>query len=113
MVLTLKDCIALSELTAEEVDAIAEHEHMSEIIAAELGNYLVHTADGCRQIKAIIRDDIAAAQAHGDKLHAARLKMVLKHFIEEHAPPPPGAQSGHTAKDVDLPQGARRWDRLF
>jgi hypothetical protein len=106
VVLTLKDCIALSELTAEEVDAIAEHEHISEIIAAELGNYLVHTVDGCRQIKVIIRDDIAAAQAHGDIIHAAKLKMVLKHFIEEHVGSSPRAQNEDAAKEVDLPQGA-------
>ena len=84
MVLTLEDCIALSELTAEEVDAIAEHEHLPEIIAAELGNYLVHCADGTVRIRRMIGDDIATAQARGDHAHAARLKLVLKHFLETH-----------------------------
>jgi hypothetical protein len=84
LVLTLEDCIALSELTAEEVDAIAEHEHLPEIIAAELGNYLVHCADGTVRIRRMIGDDIATAQAHGDHAHAAKLKLVLKHFLETH-----------------------------
>ena len=59
--LTLEDCVALSDLTEDEILAIAEHEHIPEMAAAELGNYLVHAADGERYIKAMIRDDIAAA----------------------------------------------------
>lgn len=79
--LTLEDCIALSDLTQEEIDAIAEHEHLPEVIATELGSYLVHRAGGERAIRAIIRDDIEAAKARGDIVHAARLKLVLKHFM--------------------------------
>ncbi len=82
--LTLEDCIALSELTEEEIDAIAEHEHVPEIIAAELGNYLVHCADGSSRIKRMIRDDIEHARAHRDFAHAAKLKLVLKHFLATH-----------------------------
>ena len=80
--LTLEDCIALSGLTEAEVDAIAEHEHLPEVIATELGCYLCHRPDGCAAIKAIIRDDIATAQGHGDFRHAAELKLVLRHFIQ-------------------------------
>jgi hypothetical protein len=82
--LTLQDCIALSELTAEEIEAIAEDKHIPIIIAVELGAYLVHSPDGRKQIKAIIRDDIAHARARGDFRSAGRLKLLLKHFIEEH-----------------------------
>lgn len=84
MVLTLQDCIALSELSAEEVEAIAEHEHIPEIVAAELGNYLVHCPDGTVRISRMIRDDIGRARLHHDYAHAAKLKLVLKHFIETH-----------------------------
>ena len=80
--LTLEDCLGLCDLDHEEVRAIAEHEHLPELIAAELGNYLVHTASGQRAIKDIIRDDILAAQARGDFRHSAKLKLVLRHFIE-------------------------------
>jgi hypothetical protein len=81
-VLTLNDCIALSGLTKEEVDAIAEHEHLPEIIALALGNYLVQLPAGRRAIKAIIRDDIAAAQARGDHFNSAKLKLILRKFVE-------------------------------
>jgi hypothetical protein len=82
--LTLQDCIALSDLTPEEIEAIAEDKHLPTIIAAELGGYLIHTRSGAKQIKAIIRDDIAQAHAAGDLVRTARLKMVLRHFIEAH-----------------------------
>lgn len=82
--LTLEDCIALSELTQEEIAAIAEHDHLPEIVATELGWLLVHTGAGCRCIAAMIDDDIAAAQLRGDRAHAARLKLVLRQFIAGH-----------------------------
>jgi hypothetical protein len=82
--LTLQDCLALCELTDDEVDAIAEHEHVPEIVAAELGNYLVDTPDGRRRIKRIILDDISAALARGNRMHALRLKLVLKTFYDTH-----------------------------
>jgi hypothetical protein len=82
--LSLEDCIGLSGLTREEIDAIAEHEHLPEMIAAELGNYLVHTASGQRAIKNIIRDDICDAQARGDFRESAKLKLVLRHFVERY-----------------------------
>ena len=80
--LSLEDCIALSDLLPEEVDAIAVHEHLPEIIAAELGCYLVHCADGREAIKTIIRDDIEAARARGDFRRAGELRLVLRHFVE-------------------------------
>lgn len=82
--LTLEDCIAFSELTEEEIEAIAEHDHLPEVIAAELGWSLVHSAAGCRCIAAMISDDITAAQLHDDRAHAAKLKLVLRHFIAGH-----------------------------
>ena len=70
--LTLEDCLGLCDLTEQEVLAIAEHEHIPEIAAVELGNYLVHTSEGEMQIKSIIRDDIAHARACGDRDRGSR-----------------------------------------
>jgi hypothetical protein len=80
--LTLEDCIALSGLTREEIDAIAEHEHLPEIIAMEMGAYLLQLPEGGKAIKAIIRDDIACARMRGDYVHSAKLKLALRHFVE-------------------------------
>ena len=82
--LTREDCIGLCDLTVEEVSAIAEHEHVPEIIAAELGNYLVHTAEGEARIEKMIVDDIEHARAHHNYAHMSKLVGVLRHFVEEH-----------------------------
>ena len=82
--LTLQDCIELSDLSEEEILAIAEHEHIPEMLAVEMGNYLVHTPSGEKRIKRMIVDDIKHAQEAGDLKHVAVLKSVLKHFVAEH-----------------------------
>jgi len=82
--LTYQDCIGLSDLTEEEIKAIAEHEHVPDIVALEFGHYLIETEDGVPAIKAIIIDDIAHAEKNGDSKHATKLKLVLQHFIDTH-----------------------------
>ncbi len=82
--ITLRDCIEYLRLTPEEVDAIAEHEHVAPIVAAELASYLVETPDGDRLIKRMILDDIMHAAGSGDTAQVARLTDVLKHFVATH-----------------------------
>lgn len=82
--LSYEDCLALCGLTEEEIQAIAEHEHIPAIVAAELANYLCHTPEGEPRIRRMILDDIEAAKARGDKIHALALKLVLKHFVDTH-----------------------------
>lgn len=83
--LTLEECIALSDLTEDEILAIAEHEHIPEMAAVEMGNYLIATPEGQVRIKRMIVDDLQAARDHGDRRHVATLKLVLKHFVDTHA----------------------------
>jgi S-ribosylhomocysteine lyase LuxS involved in autoinducer biosynthesis len=83
--LTIQDCIELSELTEDEILAIAEHEHVPEMVAVEMGNYLVHTPEGEKRIKRMIVDDIEAARDRGDLKHAATLRLALKHFVDMHS----------------------------
>ena len=82
--LTLEDCISLCGLTEDEVLAIAEHERIPEIAAAELGNYLASKPDGEQYIKAMIRDDIAHAAACANRDRALALKLVLRNFVLQH-----------------------------
>lgn len=82
--LSILDCIALCELTEEEVMAIAEHEHVPEIVAVELGRYLLHSPGGPPKIKAFFKDDIEEARRAGDYLKVYRLKNALCHFLEAH-----------------------------
>jgi len=85
--LTFQDCLALCELTEDEILAIAEHENLPEAAALELGHILAQTPAGERRIEEMIVDDIVAAQRAGNLRHAAALKLVLRRFIEQH----PGA----------------------
>ena len=80
----LEDCIAMCGLTKEEVLAIAEHEHVPEIVAASLAQYLLHQRHGAEKIREIIVDDIRTAQARGDTAHTQTLLHVLHHFLREH-----------------------------
>lgn len=82
--LTYEDCLGLCELSEEEILAIAEHEHIPVIVAAELGNYMIHTKDGVPMIRRMIVDDLVAAGARGDFQRAAELRMVLRHFVATH-----------------------------
>ena len=82
--LTWTDCVELSELTEDEIDAIAQHEHIPEMIALEMGNYLIHTPAGERRVKAMIRDDIRQAEEEGRPERVATLKQVLRHYVEHH-----------------------------
>ncbi len=80
--LTYDDCVAMSDLTADEIDAIAEHEHVPAIVALEMGRYLMTCKDGSLVLRKMILDDIDAARARGDTLHAACLRMVLRDFCK-------------------------------
>lgn len=80
----LEDCIALCGLTEEEVLAIAEHEHVPEIAAAALAQYLLKKPHGPERIRDIIIDDVRAAQAKGDHRHVQTLLHVLHHYLRSH-----------------------------
>ena len=84
--LTLKDCIGLSDLSDAEVAAIAEHEHVPEIVAAEIGCGLVNTPAGRLVLKAYIRENLVHAKAqHMDK-KAKALALLLRRFDGAHPP---------------------------
>jgi hypothetical protein len=97
--LTLEDCISLCGLTEAEVLAIAEHEHIPEIAAAELGNYLVAAPDGQFCIKRMILDDIAHAGSCGDCDRELALKLLLRNFVLQH----PRCDERHRA-ELHLPE---------
>jgi hypothetical protein len=82
--LTYNDVKEMSDLSDEEIAFIAEHEHLPEICAAELGYYLVHSENGVPMLHRAILDDLEHAKAHHDEKKVARLRLVLKRFIETH-----------------------------
>jgi hypothetical protein len=83
-VLTFEDCLGLCELSEEQIRAIAEHEHLPEIVALELGSFLLREPDGELLVSHILIDDVRAAEQRGDVVRAAHLKQALRHFVDEH-----------------------------
>ena len=83
--LTLKDCIDLSDLSEAEVAAIAEHEHVPEIIAAEIGCGLVHSPAGRLVLKRYIRENLVLAKAHHMDAKAKALALLLRRFDGAHS----------------------------
>ncbi|HXX52569.1 MAG TPA: hypothetical protein VEI98_14980 [Xanthobacteraceae bacterium] len=89
--ITLEDCIEFCGLTEEEVLAIAEHEHLSEIAATALAQYLLSQEHGSERVRDMIVDDIREAQlTSGNKEKVLILLHVLHHFLKTHpeATPP-------------------------
>ena len=82
--ITLEDCIGLCGLSEEEVLAIAEHEHLPEIAAAALAQYVLSQEHGTEKVRDMIVDDIRQAQRNGDKQHVLTLLHVLHHFLKTH-----------------------------
>ena len=91
--ISLEDCIGMCGLTQEEVLAIAEHEHVPEIVAAALAQYLLRQDHGCERIRDMIVDDIHDARRRGDGQHTQTLLHVLHRFLQGH----PEARGVHSA----------------
>ena len=83
--ITLEDCIGFCDLTEEEVLAIAEHEHLSEIAAAALARFLLSQEHGSEKVRNMIIDDIRQAQlTDGSGGKVVMLLHVLHHFLKAH-----------------------------
>lgn len=80
----MNDIIALSGLSEDEINAIAEHEHLPSVNAAALAHYMMEQHNGSAQVHDMICDDIRAALHKHDLAHAKDLYATLKQFLEEH-----------------------------
>ena len=93
--ITMEDCLAFSELTEEEILAIAEHEHIPEQAAIAYGEYLLTRESGTKEIFKIIVEDIRAAQQRNDRKHTLSLLHVLHHFLRSHPESAPEQHPWH------------------
>ncbi len=84
MNITRDDIIGMCGLGEEEVEAIAEHEHVPDVVAAALADYLLHQQRGAAVIRNMIKDDIRTALDRGDTVHAGLLFRALHHFVNAH-----------------------------
>lgn len=84
------DICGFCGLDPDQIDAIAEHEHIPEVAAAALAAYLIHQAHGLEHVRDMIVDDIKAALKQGRRRHATELVMALRHLFEQFPEVRPG-----------------------
>ncbi|NYS25266.1 hypothetical protein HUK65_09705 [Rhodobacteraceae bacterium 2376] len=78
------DILDFCDLTRAEIHAIALHEHLSEVEAAELGDYLIHIHHGAQKVQGMICDDIRDALHKGNLAEARALYKTLHEFLATH-----------------------------
>ena len=101
--ISLEDLIGFCDLTPDEVQVLAEHEHVSQAAAAVLGNHLLQSERGCQRLRDMLRDEIRLAVRQHDVPRARQLVSTLRHFLHEH----PDAAFRH-ARASGAPQCRRR-----
>ena len=82
--INLDDIMDMTDLTHEEIAAVAEHEGLPDVNAAALADYLLHHHRGPQVVAGMISDDLRDALRNGRKAHARELYVVLRHFVETH-----------------------------
>ena len=85
--ITLQECLDFSELDEDAVDEIAEHEHVSPIVAAEIGAKLLDTPRGVLTIKHWLLDNLEHAKLNGQQQRARHIDEVYRRFSREHPTP--------------------------
>ena len=85
MMLTAQECVVMSELSDEAIRAIAEHEHIPEVIAAELGQELLKATGGIAEIQRILEENLEVAVSAGEEDKINDRKRVLGRFIASYS----------------------------
>jgi hypothetical protein len=80
--LTFDQCIDFCGLTEEEVDLLARHEGVPNIVAAELGSELLKTTEGRAQLAYILRNCANCAAECGNLEEAASCFKTYTLFRE-------------------------------
>jgi hypothetical protein len=81
--ISINECIAICGLDRNEIAAIAKHEHVPEVAASALANYLLHHEGDEIEIRQMMTEDLHAAIEDGRLQHASELFMALREFLEE------------------------------
>jgi hypothetical protein len=82
--ITLDDIEDITDLTRDEIAAVAEHEHLGIMAATLLGDYLMHRHHGPARIQKMICDDIRRALHKDDLDHARALFATLRQYMSDH-----------------------------
>ncbi|WP_026259067.1 hypothetical protein [Uliginosibacterium gangwonense] len=82
--LTLKDCMDYCDITDEEVELFAEHEHIPSEIAGQLVCGLVQTEEGVTVVSRCLSDIVSDAMTRGRLDKAEHVLHVYAQFRSAH-----------------------------
>lgn len=82
--LTLQDCLDMCDMDPDIVEAVAQHERLPSIVAAQLCESLACSNSGLAVIHRMILDDMDAATHRCDSRRLARLQQALVTFRRCH-----------------------------
>lgn len=85
--LTIQDCLDYCDLTDDEVDLFAEHEHIPREIAGPLVCSLVQTEEGVALVCACLSDLVQTAMSAGALVEAEHVLHVYAEFRSTHPLP--------------------------
>lgn len=85
--LSLRDCLDFIDLDQETIEIIAEHQHLSSVVATELGNHLVASRPGLLVIHDMHRELIAKAADKGRLEREKELRAVYARFCRKYPMP--------------------------
>lgn len=85
--LTIQDCLDYCDLTDDEVDLFAEHEHIPREIAGPLVCSLVQTDEGVQLVCACLSELVQTAMSAGALGEAEHVLHVYAEFRSAHPLP--------------------------
>lgn len=75
--LTLRDCIDFADMDADELLAIARHEHLPDIVALEKAATFLQEDWGAPAVRQMVMEEVERRIAHGDAANHAALQDAL------------------------------------
>lgn len=85
--ISIKDCIDYSDLTEDEVTAIAEHEHLPFACAAQLACCLAQTQDGTELLRCLLKNAVCDAASCGHEAALQTASRACAQFQANHPEP--------------------------
>jgi len=85
--LSMRDCLDYCNLTDDEIDLIAEHEGIPDVVAAQMACGLVQTDEGTLLLARCMESLLERAEAAGQIDKLQRAKAAYAQFIADHPVP--------------------------
>lgn len=85
--LSIQDVIDYCDLERGEIEAIAEHEHVPVVVAAELSEQLLCTPQGVYRLHTMIIENMEHALKCGEFQHVKDLSETYQHLQRTHPIP--------------------------